>query len=136
MRFHSAIAHHSPAYISSLRRYNRVTYMVRPPASFLAAPPSDPSSFSLRRQACIALSNHLIASPSILSASSSILELGAGVGLLSLVAARIREGAAPTGGTAGGKIVATDVDERVLAMLEGNIKLSALFRLTFFPLFR
>jgi predicted nicotinamide N-methyase len=77
------------------------------------------------RQACIALSNHLIASPSALSSSDNILELGAGVGLLSLVAARLlsREGAAEQVKLK--RVVATDVDEKVLEMLEGNVENSA-----------
>ncbi|GAA5912811.1 hypothetical protein JCM6882_000435 [Rhodosporidiobolus microsporus] len=73
-------------------------------------------------QACIALSNHLIATPSLLASPSPVLELGAGVGLLSLVAARIQ--AEAEAGAA--KIIATDVDEKVLEMLEGNIKLNGL----------
>ncbi|GAA6025080.1 hypothetical protein JCM10207_003401 [Rhodosporidiobolus poonsookiae] len=76
-------------------------------------------------QACIALSNHLLASPSILTSTSTILELGAGVGLLSLVSARLLQ---PASGETErrGKIVATDVDEQVLRMLEGNIALNDL----------
>ncbi|GAA5839700.1 hypothetical protein JCM11251_002566 [Rhodosporidiobolus azoricus] len=77
-------------------------------------------------QACIALSNHLIASPALLTDSSAIVELGAGVGLLSLVAARIREGSGAGQGGGAGKIVATDVDDRVLELLRSNIKLNDL----------
>jgi len=72
------------------------------------------------RQACIALSNHLIAAPHVLERSTRIIELGAGVGLLSLVAARLWR-------TAGrrGQVVATDVDEKVLDVLTSNLELSA-----------
>lgn len=75
----------------------------------------------MRRQACISLSNHLIASPSLLASTSAaplptVLELGAGVGLLSLVAGR----SAPDGA----RIVATDVDDKVLQQLEDNVELS------------
>lgn len=71
------------------------------------------------RQACIALSNHFIASPTPLLRSHDIVELGAGVGLLSLVAAKLKGG-----GGGEGKIVSTDIDEKVLELLEGNVKLS------------
>ncbi|GAA5875635.1 hypothetical protein JCM8547_000896 [Rhodosporidiobolus lusitaniae] len=71
-------------------------------------------------QACIALSNHLIAFPSILTSSSTILELGAGIGLLSLVAARLSYSIGSDEQKT--RIVATDVDEKVLEMLEGNIE--------------
>ncbi|GAA5915163.1 hypothetical protein JCM8208_002156 [Rhodotorula glutinis] len=72
-------------------------------------------------QACIALSNHLIAAPHVLERSSRIIELGAGVGLLSLVAARLWR-------TAGrrGQVVATDVDEKVLDVLTSNLELNGL----------
>ncbi|BGP14135.1 hypothetical protein JCM10213_002432 [Rhodosporidiobolus nylandii] len=76
-------------------------------------------------QACIALSNHLIARPSLLSGPSNILELGAGVGLLSLVSAQLLAGQ-PASEERRRRIVATDVDERVLGMLEGNIALNNL----------
>ncbi|ORY79734.1 hypothetical protein BCR35DRAFT_94231 [Leucosporidium creatinivorum] len=74
-------------------------------------------------QACISLSNHLIASPSLLAPSPSaspptILELGAGVGLLSLVAGRLAPDDA--------RLVATDVDEKVLQQLEENVELNDL----------
>ncbi|GAA6051540.1 hypothetical protein JCM3770_000405 [Rhodotorula araucariae] len=72
-------------------------------------------------QACIALSNHLVASPAPVRRARRILELGAGVGLLSLVAARLIRG---VGGD--GRVVATDIDEKVLEMLEGNIELNGL----------
>ncbi|BGP38208.1 hypothetical protein JCM10449v2_002137 [Rhodotorula kratochvilovae] len=74
-------------------------------------------------QACIALSNHLIASPAPLRRARRILELGAGVGLLSLVAARLIRA---EGGDGQGRVVATDVDEKVLELLEGNIQLNEL----------
>ncbi|BGP30322.1 hypothetical protein JCM10296v2_002076 [Rhodotorula toruloides] len=77
-------------------------------------------------QACIALSNHLLANPAALLSANRILELGAGVGLLSLVTARILHDQSAKGGTEGRRIVATDVDERVLEMLRGNIALNSL----------
>ncbi|GAA5933254.1 hypothetical protein JCM3775_002586 [Rhodotorula graminis] len=72
-------------------------------------------------QACIALSNHLIAAPHVLERSSRIIELGAGVGLLSLVAARLWRAAGRRG-----RIVATDVDEKVLDVLTSNLELNEL----------
>ncbi|KAI5474781.1 calcium:hydrogen antiporter [Pseudohyphozyma bogoriensis] len=72
------------------------------------------------KQACIALANHLLASPSPLP--SSILEVGAGVGLLSLVCARILLGQEE--GQNLPRVVATDVDESVLERLEGNVELN------------
>ncbi|GAA5971590.1 hypothetical protein JCM11641_000653 [Rhodosporidiobolus odoratus] len=78
-------------------------------------------------QACIALSNHLLATPSVLDECTRILELGAGVGLLSLVTAKLLE--AGREGREEGRIVATDVDSRVLAMLEENIELNNLNRI-------
>lgn len=53
---------------------------------------------------------------------SRILELGAGVGLLSLVSAKLvaRDSARAESGETS-RIVATDVDEKVLEMLEANI---------------
>ncbi|BGP06281.1 hypothetical protein JCM10049v2_002102 [Rhodotorula toruloides] len=78
-------------------------------------------------QACIALSNHLLANPAAVLSANRILELGAGVGLLSLVAARIKQDALAEGGTEEKKrIVATDVDKKVLEMLRGNIALNSL----------
>ncbi|BGP23041.1 hypothetical protein JCM10295v2_001934 [Rhodotorula toruloides] len=77
-------------------------------------------------QACIALSNHLLANPAPLVFAARILELGAGVGLLSLVAARICQDRDATGRTEGKRIVATDVDEKVLEMLQENIALNSL----------
>lgn len=67
------------------------------------------------RQACICLSNHLIAQPSILEEALDVLELGAGVGLLSLVAGCL----APSC-----RITASDVDDRVLEQLARNVELS------------
>lgn len=67
------------------------------------------------RQACIALSNHVLADPSFLCESTSpIVELGAGAGLLSLLAARVSRRT----------VVSTDVDPSVLIQLEVNISLS------------
>lgn len=75
------------------------------------------------RQACIALSNHLIASPAPVVRARRILELGAGVGLLTLVAARLaRQG--EEGDEARRRFVATDIDEKVLETLQGNIRTS------------
>lgn len=76
----------------------------------------------LQRQACVALSNHLLADPSSVLKHDRIVELGAGVGLLSLVSAKLSAGgAAPKTGGAEPRIVATDVDEKVLEVLETNI---------------
>jgi predicted nicotinamide N-methyase len=74
----------------------------------------------LDRQACIALSNHFIADPSTIQEARNIVELGAGVGLLSLVAATLREEAE----NGAGKIVTTDVEENVLELLGANVRLS------------
>ncbi|GAA5992484.1 hypothetical protein JCM10908_000842 [Rhodotorula pacifica] len=63
-------------------------------------------------QACVALSNHLLANPAVVQPHNRILELGAGVGLLSLVCAKL---------SATTRITATDVDEKVLEILEANI---------------
>ncbi|GAA5862845.1 hypothetical protein JCM3774_006661 [Rhodotorula dairenensis] len=74
-------------------------------------------------QACVALSNHLLADPSLVRSHSRILELGAGVGLLSLVSAKVLgpgDNTRPERGETT-RIVATDVDEKVLEMLEANI---------------
>lgn len=72
-------------------------------------------TFLAHRQACIALSNHVLADSSFLTESASpIIELGAGAGLLSLLAARISNR----------MVVSTDVDPSVLAQLEGNIRSS------------
>ncbi|GAA6037068.1 hypothetical protein JCM8097_005535 [Rhodosporidiobolus ruineniae] len=76
-------------------------------------------------QACIALSNHLLASPSRLSPVHNILELGAGVGLLSLVTAKLLHSEAG-GGEERRRVVATDVNDRVLEMLQDNIELNGL----------
>ncbi|KAM0755984.1 hypothetical protein T439DRAFT_17368 [Meredithblackwellia eburnea MCA 4105] len=70
--------------------------------------------------ACIALSNHLIHDPSLVTSSDSIIELGAGVGLLSLVAAKLNQSSKSS------KIIATDVDEGVLQRLEKNVELNNL----------
>ncbi|KPV76105.1 uncharacterized protein RHOBADRAFT_53092, partial [Rhodotorula graminis WP1] len=83
---------------------------------------SDTGTTGLRTwQACIALSNHLIAAPHVLERSSRIIELGAGVGLLSLVAARLWRAAGRRG-----RIIATDVDEKVLDVLTSNLGLNEL----------
>ncbi|KAK4704815.1 protein-lysine N-methyltransferase EEF2KMT, partial [Phenoliferia sp. Uapishka_3] len=68
--------------------------------------------------ACIALANHLLARPSFVTSATSILELGAGVGLLSLVMGRLNQSTA--------RIVATDVDSNVLERLTQNITLNGL----------
>ncbi|GAA5951565.1 hypothetical protein JCM8115_005182 [Rhodotorula mucilaginosa] len=73
-------------------------------------------------QACVALSNHLLADPTLVLTHKRIIELGAGVGLLSLVSAKLSAGgAAPEIEGAEPRIVATDVDEKVLEMLQANI---------------
>ncbi|GJN88324.1 hypothetical protein Rhopal_001289-T1 [Rhodotorula paludigena] len=72
-------------------------------------------------QACIALSNHLIASPAPVVRARRILELGAGVGLLTLVAARLAQ-QGEKGDEARRRFVATDVDEKVLETLQQNIR--------------
>ncbi|GAA5931644.1 protein-lysine N-methyltransferase [Sporobolomyces koalae] len=71
-------------------------------------------------QACIALSNHFLADPSRIVESRNIVELGAGVGLLSLVAATLRQDQRD------GKVISTDVDEKVLELLESNVRLNNL----------
>jgi predicted nicotinamide N-methyase len=95
------------------------------PTSFL--------TFLANRQACVALSNHLISSPSVLTSSRNILELGAGVGLLSLVSARLLVSSETRAEENLRRIVATDVDEKVLEMLEGNVELSTSALPSFFP---
>jgi hypothetical protein len=96
------------------RRNDWPSYLVR----FGAVPPVHLDLTNQSRQACISLSNHLIANPSLLaSCASPIVELGAGVGLLSLVAARLNSKT---------HIVATDADESVLEQLVGNVTLSEL----------
>ncbi|GAA5999391.1 uncharacterized protein JCM10292_001256 [Rhodotorula paludigena] len=72
-------------------------------------------------QACIALSNHLIASPAPVFRARRILELGAGVGLLTLVAARLAQ-QGQNGDDVRRRFVATDVDEKVLETLQGNVR--------------
>lgn len=87
-------------------------------------------------QASIALSNHLLATPSILvpplstsnsgAADSSappyrnIVELGAGTGLVSLVLGKLLRGSSTS------TIIATDVDSTVIDQLQANIDLNGL----------
>ncbi|KAL8280996.1 hypothetical protein RQP46_006675 [Phenoliferia psychrophenolica] len=66
----------------------------------------------------VALSNHVLCRSEPLTAATSILELGAGAGFFSLVAARASPATA--------KIVATDFDENVLERLGTNITLNEL----------
>lgn len=82
-------------------------------------------------QASISLANHFIARPELLAALGDrrgdgrrppVLELGAGAGLLSLCCARLI--ASGKSGDVEQKILATDVDETVLANLTRNIMLS------------
>jgi predicted nicotinamide N-methyase len=97
--------------------------------AYLASPLSCGLSASFKadldcrhRQACVALSNHLLADPTLVLTHKRIIELGAGVGLLSLVSAKLSAGgAAPEIEGAEPRIVATDVDEKVLEMLQANI---------------
>ncbi|GAA5851125.1 hypothetical protein JCM3766R1_006577 [Sporobolomyces carnicolor] len=100
-------------------------------------------------QACIALSNHFLVDrgPFILPTSQAerrkkkVVELGAGVGLLSLVAATIldqeeasrSQTPAPSGKQDSprpridfGTVISTDVDERVLELLDSNVRLNRL----------
>ncbi|SCV69487.1 BQ2448_2507 [Microbotryum intermedium] len=73
------------------------------------------NQINVLRKASIALSNHLIASPTLVSgatASTRVVELGAGVGLVSLVAASLN----PTI-----RVLSTDVNPDVLAQLELNV---------------
>ncbi|GAA5900481.1 uncharacterized protein JCM6883_002859 [Sporobolomyces salmoneus] len=74
-------------------------------------------------QACIALSNHFLVESEAIRESKRIVELGAGVGLLSLVAATLKQ---PQGEHERGTIVSTDVDEKVLELLDSNVKLNKL----------
>ncbi|GAA5920116.1 hypothetical protein JCM5296_002520 [Sporobolomyces johnsonii] len=77
-------------------------------------------------QACIALANHFLADPSPLLRSRRTVELGSGIGLLSLVAAKLHADAADSPAEVAARIVATDVDEKVLDMLQGNVELNRL----------
>ncbi|POY72295.1 hypothetical protein BMF94_4597 [Rhodotorula taiwanensis] len=69
--------------------------------------------------ACVALSNHLLADPRTVERHEHVIELGSGVGLLSLVCARLSR--RETSPAKRRRIVATDVDDKVLEMLEANI---------------
>lgn len=73
----------------------------------------------ISRQACVALSNHLLADPRTVERHEHVIELGSGVGLLSLVCARLSR--RETSPAKRRRIVATDVDDKVLEMLEANI---------------
>lgn len=64
------------------------------------------------RQACIRLANHLIADREIVHSAKVVLELGAGVGLLSLVAARLAPAIS---------VLSSDVDDQVLLHIENNV---------------
>ncbi|GAA6062006.1 hypothetical protein JCM10212_006081 [Sporobolomyces blumeae] len=75
-------------------------------------------------QACISLSNHFVASREAVCRARNVVELGAGVGLLSLVSATLMRDA--NGDEGEGRIVATDVDEKVLELLDGNVRLNRL----------
>ncbi|KAK4058620.1 hypothetical protein OIO90_000064 [Microbotryomycetes sp. JL221] len=63
-------------------------------------------------QACIMLANHLISDPVVFEDTCDVLELGAGVGLLSLVAAMVLKPA---------NVMTTDVFDQVLEKLERNV---------------
>lgn len=102
--------------------------------SHLIAYEYDSLSGCVDRQASIALSNHLLATPSFLHPSPSssksgnsattshrnIVELGAGTGLLSLVLGKLLRNSPET------TIIATDVDSSVLDQLQANIDLNGL----------
>ncbi|SGY76600.1 BQ5605_C005g03502 [Microbotryum silenes-dioicae] len=71
-------------------------------------------------KASIALSNHLIASPTLVSGAAvppTVVELGAGMGLVSLVAASLH----PTI-----RVTSTDVNPDVLVQLDQNVRINGL----------
>ncbi|GAA5968256.1 hypothetical protein JCM3765_000866 [Sporobolomyces pararoseus] len=72
-------------------------------------------------QACIALGNRFLFDPSTIESFENIIELGSGVGVLSLICAKIKQNQIKGGK---GKIIATDVDEKVLELLKQNVKLN------------
>ncbi|CEQ42707.1 SPOSA6832_04554 [Sporobolomyces salmonicolor] len=78
--------------------------------------------------ACIALANHFLADPSPLLRARRTVELGSGIGLLSLIAAKLHADAMDPLLEVAAKIIATDVDEKVLDMLQGNVELNRLQR--------
>ncbi|KAM0792588.1 hypothetical protein ACM66B_005249 [Microbotryomycetes sp. NB124-2] len=63
-------------------------------------------------QACIKLANHLIAKSNVLQTATTVVELGAGVGLLSLIAASVSPST---------RVITTDVFDQVLDKLETNV---------------
>ncbi|GAA5970947.1 hypothetical protein JCM21900_000681 [Sporobolomyces salmonicolor] len=79
-------------------------------------------------QACIALANHFLADPSPLLRARRTVELGSGIGLLSLIAAKLHADATDPLLEVAARIIATDVDEKVLDMLQGNVELNRLQR--------
>ncbi|GAA5980810.1 hypothetical protein JCM5350_003715 [Sporobolomyces pararoseus] len=76
-------------------------------------------------QACIALGNHFLIDSKIIKSSRNIIELGSGVGVLSLICARIKKHQTGDDDEVG-KVLATDVDEKVLELLKENIELNGL----------
>ncbi|GAA6011526.1 hypothetical protein JCM11491_004675 [Sporobolomyces phaffii] len=76
-------------------------------------------------QACIALSNHFLVDPGdVVHSATNVVELGAGVGLLSLVVAKLKEEG--DGSRRPGTVFATDVDDKVLELLDANVRLNGL----------
>lgn len=118
MRVSLLVRRWAPAGLSdlpfALRRNDRLTYLVRLVLFQYQTSAHDFGAVNCRH-ACILLSNHLLALHP--TSASSVLELGAGVGLLSLLSAR----SSPIGT----KITSTDVDEHVLERLSENILISA-----------